>query len=311
MNSGFRLSIVIPSFNQGRFLAETLDSIFGQSLAPFEVIVADGASRDETVAVLQRYAERYPQLHWQSEPDQGPADAVNKGLAQVRGDWIGICSADDRYCPGAFAAVASAAAADPAVGFIYGDLQAMTEAGQPYSTPSRYPPFSWEAMFGIALCIHQGSIFFKTSVARAAGGWNPAYYGCDLDYWLRLMFRTRALRLPQVLSYWRTYPEQRTRSDRYARICRDYSRMIEESPDLRASPPRLQRLARASCSIMALCYPPTDDLRVLRQHLFKALLGHPTFWRYQPPARLLRLLPGYAWLRDLYRRLRPRRELTA
>jgi glycosyltransferase involved in cell wall biosynthesis len=311
MNPAPRISIIIPSYNQGRFLAQALDSIFQQSLPPYEVLVMDGASQDETRAVLERYAERHPQLHWRSEPDAGPADAVNKGLARAQGDWIGICSADDCYCPGAFAAVAATAASEPEVGFIYGDLQAMTLEGRPYSTPSRYPPFSWEALFGIALCIHQGSIFFKASVARAAGGWNPAYYGCDLDYWLRLMFRTRAVKLSQLLSYWRTYPEQRTRSDRYARICRDYQRMIEESADLRAAPPRLRRLARASCSIMALSYPPTEDLWILRRHFFKALFGHPTFWRYQPRARLLRLLPGYAWLRGLYRRLVPAREVVA
>lgn len=300
-----KLSIVVPSFNQGRYLPRTLDSIFGQSLPPFQVVVADGASTDQSVEVLKEYGKKYPQLEWLSEPDQGPADAVNKGLARVRGDWVGIFSSDDLYYPGAFETVARSAAANPDSEFLYGDIKVI-DGQDNYLGHSELPQFSWESFFGLAACIPQGSVFFSARLAREVGGWNPRYYGCDLDYWLRLVFRTRAVKIGAILSGWRVYPEQRTRPDRYAKIWNDYWRMIEESPDIRAAPPKVQRLARASRHVLALSYHPTGKLWALRGHALAALAAHPTFWRYQARARWLRLFPGYEPARRLYRSVFPR-----
>lgn len=300
-----KLSIVVPSYNQGRFLARTLDSILLQSAPPFQVLVMDGASTDETVDVLKDYAARHPQLEWISEPDKGPADAVNKGLARVRGDWIGIFSSDDLYTPGAFQIVADTARDNPDSEFLYGDIRVIDEQDR-YQGRSTLPKFSWEAYFGLAGSIPQGSVFFSARLAREIGGWNPRYYGCDIDYWLRLVFRTRALKVPALLSSWRVYPEQRTRPDRYAKIWQDYWRMIEESPDLRAAPAKVQRLARASRHVLAVNYHPTGKLWAVRGHALAALAGHPTWWRYQDRGHWLRLFPGYASARTLYRRVFPR-----
>src|SRR6185503_12008114 len=97
------VSIIIPSFNQGRFIKETIDSILSQDYRPIEVLVLDGASTDETVQVLSSY-EGVPELTWVSERDGGVVDAVNKGLMRARGEIIGIQSSDDLYLPGAISA---------------------------------------------------------------------------------------------------------------------------------------------------------------------------------------------------------------
>src|SRR4051794_3921073 len=83
------VTIVVPSFNQGRFIRTTIDSVLEQTYRPLEIIVVDGGSNDETVSVLQSYGD-LPELRWTSEPDKGVADAVNKGFAQARGEVIGI-----------------------------------------------------------------------------------------------------------------------------------------------------------------------------------------------------------------------------
>ena len=93
------LSIVVPSYNQGAYIRETLDSIFAQDYRPIEVLVLDGASKDETVEILRSYDA--PELRWWSERDRGVVDAVNKGLARASGEIIGIQSSDDTYLPGA------------------------------------------------------------------------------------------------------------------------------------------------------------------------------------------------------------------
>lgn len=295
------LSVIVPSFNQGRFIERTLDSILDQDHPPLEVIVVDGASTDGTVDLLRARASQDDRLRWVSEPDDGPADAVNKGLAMARGDVASIQSSDDVYYPGAFAAVAKVFDTDPECGFVIGNYQGITEADEPMYD-SELPAFSWEAYFGMALCIPQSSIFFRMDVARAAGGWNPKYFGCDLDFWLRLLLRTEARRIEDVLSGWRIYAGQRTSGRHGAAIWEGYWQMIDDCEELKSAPRRVRRLARASRHILALRFHPTGNRWAVRGHALLALPGHPTFWRYQEPEHLKRLVPGYRWARSMLRR---------
>lgn len=301
-----RFSVVVPSFNHAQFLTYTLDSIFDQDHAPFEVIVADGGSKDGTVELLTDYAARYPQLQWLSEPDEGPADAVNKGLARVTGDIVGIQSSDDIYYPGAFTEVAQAYARNPECGFIYGDVEGIDEQNRVIYRRS-LPDFSWEAFFGISLSLPQSSIFFARTLADETGGWNARYYGCDLDYWLRLLFRTHAIHIRRPLSGWRSYPGQRTRPEHGKKIWDGYWAMIEDSPDIAAAPARIRRLARASKHLMALRFPPKLSRLTVWRHILIGAALHPGFWRYNPTRKLLRWLPGFETARHLYSAMRARR----
>lgn len=99
-----RITIVCPSFQQGRFIEETIRSVLLQNYPALEFIVIDGGSDDGTVPLLQRYS---PWLaRWESTPDRGQAHALNKGFAGASGDLFGWINSDDYYLPGAFAAVA-------------------------------------------------------------------------------------------------------------------------------------------------------------------------------------------------------------
>ena len=103
-----RFSIVMPTYNHGRWIDIALRSIFDQGVSDPEVIVIDSVSTDETPQILAGYRDR---ITWRCEKDNGQADAINRGFTVVRGDIVAWLNSDDTYLPGAFARVEAAFAA--------------------------------------------------------------------------------------------------------------------------------------------------------------------------------------------------------
>jgi len=95
------ISVITPSFNSGDFIERAILSVAEQDYPHWEHIVVDGGSTDGTLDILKKY----PHLRWISEPDNGQADAMNKGFARSRGDIVVYLNADDYFFPGAFSAV--------------------------------------------------------------------------------------------------------------------------------------------------------------------------------------------------------------
>ena len=92
-----KISIVTPSFEQGRFLERTVYSVVSQGYPSLEYVVQDGGSSDETVAVLRRFERLL--TAWRSEPDGGQADAINRGFEQTTGEIMGWLNSDDLLLP--------------------------------------------------------------------------------------------------------------------------------------------------------------------------------------------------------------------
>jgi glycosyltransferase involved in cell wall biosynthesis len=90
------VSIITPSYNQGRFIEDAILSVENQDYLNIEHIIIDGGSTDETLKILEKYENTY-NMHWVSEPDNGQADAINKGFYRAKGEIIGWINSDDAY----------------------------------------------------------------------------------------------------------------------------------------------------------------------------------------------------------------------
>lgn len=250
------VSIVVPSFNQGRYIRATIDSILSQDYRPLQIIVIDGGSRDQTVSVLESYGG-VPELEWLSEPDSGVVEAVNKGFARVRGQLVGIQSSDDCYTPGAITGVVDEFERNSRLGLLYGDTIKVDAEGQEVA---RHPigPYSLPNLLRIKTWIPQPSAFFRSELLDVLGGWDDRIpYAPDTDLWLRMAFRTEVRKLNAYLSKRRVHDEQR--DTQAGRIARDFARMIDQSVDIAGARPEIQRAAHAGKHLMRVRYNATGS----------------------------------------------------
>ena len=272
------VSIIVPSFNQGKFIRKTLDSILSQDYRPLEILVIDGASTDETVAILHEY-DGVPEVKWISEPDSGVVEAVNKGFARATGEIGAIQSSDDFYLPGAVRAGVSALLSDPALAFVFGDVAKVDAAGREVDRTS-LRPFSLKAVLTADTWIPQPSTFFRLGLAKELGGWSADVpYAADTDLWLRMALQRPARKIDRVMAQRTMHDAQRDQQG--GRIIRDYRKMTESL--LQHLPSReLRRAAKAGTYLVANHYSRSDGPfpRVIR--LWRAALLYPPLFRRFP-----------------------------
>lgn len=205
------ISIITPSFNQGRFIERTIQSVISQNVDHIEYVVMDGGSTDNTVSILKKYAS---QLQWVSEKDRGQTHAVNKGILATSGEIIGWLNSDDIYYPQAVQEACRFFESNPGVDVLYGGANNIDENDKIIESFLTGP---WEKEKLKDNCyISQPTVFFRRRIVEKLGLLDEDLNYCmDYEYWLRLGFGgAKFAYLPKKLAATRFYAETKTLSDR-------------------------------------------------------------------------------------------------
>jgi len=214
------VSVLMPSFNQGGFIEAAARSVLGQDYGPLELVVADGGSTDDTLRRLEGLLGEFgTRLRWISEPDSGPAQAVNKALRLARGGIIGWLNSDDLYAPGAVAVAARHLAANPDTAMVYGEAAHIDARGLSLGRyPTRPPSASLQA-FQDGCFICQPTVFLRREVFDEVGPLDESLATAfDFELWLRIFRRLpgRVAHLDRVQAFSRLHPDCITQKSRRA-----------------------------------------------------------------------------------------------
>ncbi len=222
-----RISIVTPSFNQGRYLAATIESVIAQQGDfALDYLIVDGGSQDDSVAIIQHYEQLLAEKRWEircreiiyrwhSEADRGQADAIIKGFRLADGEILAWLNSDDTYVEGALRTIARYFAANPEVAVVYGDAHYVNEAG---AVVGSYPTGPFDAqLLPVFNFICQPAVFFRSSALLTVGGLDPSLqFVMDYDLWIRLSQKFVFHYLCQPLATYRLHRESKTVSSRTA-----------------------------------------------------------------------------------------------
>lgn len=183
-----RVSVVMPSMNQARFIGQAIDSVLQQTYPNVELIVVDGGSNDGTLGVLESRLGRFGQrLRWVSEPDSGAANAINKALRLADGDIIGWLNSDDLYAADVITHAVQRFVADSSLMMLYGEGEHVDAQGAPLGRYPTRPPSASIQGFHDGCYICQPTVFLRRTVLDAVGlldeGLRTAF---DFEYWLRV-----------------------------------------------------------------------------------------------------------------------------
>lgn len=202
------VSIVTPSFNQDRYIEETIRSVLAQDYPQIEYRIIDGGSTDGTVDVIKKYENKL--VGWVSEPDKGQTDAINKGFAQAKGDILAWLNSDDTYEPGAVRAAVRYLQEHPDVGMVYGDCNYINESG---NVIGRFhsAQTSYKLLRQGYTHIPQQTMFFRAGLWKQVGPLDPSFYfAMDYDLWTRIAARAKIKYVPQTWANFRLHSSAKT-----------------------------------------------------------------------------------------------------
>jgi glycosyltransferase involved in cell wall biosynthesis len=205
------VSIVTPSFNQGKFLERTILSVLNQDYPNIEYIIMDGNSTDNSVEIIKNYSSKI--AYWQSEKDNGQTDAINQGFTNAHGQILAWINSDDTYEPQAVSQAVNFLLKYPEVGMVYGDCN-FIDAEDRVIGQFNAKPTDYRKLRTGYVHIPQQSSFWKAELWRQVAPLDTSiYFAMDYDLWLRLSKVSKIVYSPQLWANFRLHGEAKTISE--------------------------------------------------------------------------------------------------
>lgn len=192
-----RISIVTPSYNQAQFLERTILSVLNQNYPNMEYIIIDGGSTDGSVDIIKKY-EKYL-AYWVSETDRGQSHALNKGVRQATGEFVGWQNSDDVYFPKAFQEISNIIRTDPTTLLVSGTVATIDEFDNVNRLTKFITPTFKRLLYEGMIMSSQG-VFWRRDVHNYIGVFDQNYHhAMDYDFWIRLLKQGRATFIPRLI----------------------------------------------------------------------------------------------------------------
>lgn len=249
MVSQLKISIVTPSFNQGQFLEQTIQSVLSQNYSNLEYVIIDGGSNDSSFDIIKKYENQL--LYWVSEKDEGHGHALNKGFSHTTGEIMAWINSDDMYTPSCFKVVSEIFSNFPDVMWISGFNSRWNRDGA-MTKATRVPKNKFDYMLGRYRWIQQESVFWRRELWEKAGGKiNQNYkFMVDGELWTRFFLYEPLYSVDCILGGYRAHSSNRA-SHNHSDCLHEMDRAISEMrksclPDVIKTYDKLRYLQRLS-----------------------------------------------------------------
>jgi glycosyltransferase involved in cell wall biosynthesis len=291
------LSVVVPAYDAAPYLAAALDSVLRELPADAEVIVVDDGSRDDTPAILARYADRVRSVR--HEVARGPGIARNAGVAIARGDVLAFHDADDLVLPGRFTKLLDVLAREPSVDLVFGNGIKIYEGSErvrpvirrAYAQRLRRRTGVSEMLLGS--WIYPQALCVRSEAFRRLGGFSPGEVE-DWDFGLRAVLRLSVRFVDVPVFAYRQHPGSLTthRLEFVHLMLGMLERFVASHPDLarQVPPAEVERALARYEARAAQQHVRSGDAAGARSLLQRAVAHHPWSLRYR--WRLVKLRLG-------------------
>lgn len=202
------VSIVTPSYNQGKYIRQTIESVLNQNYPNIEYIIIDGGSTDDTLMILKEYEGKITYI---SEADKGQADAINKGFKMAKGEIVAWLNSDDVYEPGAIRKAVELFEVNPHIGLIYGEGYIIDEIGRKIKRFGNTIEFNLWVLLYVWDYIMQPTTFFRKTILETVGYLDISKnWIMDWDLWIRVALKYDIMYSPEFLACSREYHGTKT-----------------------------------------------------------------------------------------------------
>lgn len=224
-----KFSITTPSFNQGKFLEKTIESVISQKgNFDIEYFVMDGGSTDNTLEIINKYDNLLKnnsriKFYWQSKKDEGQVDAINQGLSKSKGEIFAFINSDDYYLPGAFKLIDSFFNRNIKNQWVVGNcIVSSNKLKWTFWLKHIWPIQISKYMLIMFNTINQPSVFLKKSLVDKVGFFDEKlHFAFDYDYWLRCIKYSLPGRIHKNLSIFRIHEQSKGNTGFYKQFSED------------------------------------------------------------------------------------------